>query len=68
MCCVGVGAHACMCDVVGFSEVESSLANGHSLFLSSLSLISSLSLVSLTHTSIIVYINIYIYIYMLHSN
>ena len=43
------------CNVVGFSEVESSLANGHSLFLSSFSLI-SLSLWSLSHTPIIVYI------------
>ena len=46
------------CNVVGFSEVESCLANGHSLFLSSLSLISLLlSLVSHTHS----YHSIYIY-------
>ena len=47
-----------ICNVVGFSEVESCRVNGHSLFLSSLSLISLLlSLVSHTHS----YHSIYIY-------
>ena len=45
------------------TEVESSLPNGHSLFLSSLSCL-SLSLWSLTHTLL----SQYIYTYMLHSN
>ena len=45
------------CNVVGFSEVENCLANGHSLFLSSLSLISLLlSLVSHTHSYHSIYI------------